>query len=120
MTNRPAWGTAPIRCGDARCKWRGFEGDLKESCSIKVCPTCGCDSYMFMTPDETKAWERSKAAPQAAPEEALRKRFEALASDSYNFRRSRRGCYVNPAVARDWKWFRLGAGLDVRKGNNHG
>lgn len=75
---------------------------------------------MFMTPGETKAWERSKAAPQAAPEEALRKRFEALASDSYNFRRSHRGCYVNPAVARDWKWFRLGAGLDVQKGNNHG
>lgn len=53
-------------------------------------------------------------------EQSLRKRFEALASDSYNFRRSRRDCYVNPAVARDWKWFRLGAGLDVQKGNNHG
>ena len=26
-----------------------------------VCPTCGNDDYMFMTPGETKAWERKKA-----------------------------------------------------------
>ena len=39
----------------------------------------------------------------------LRERFEALASDpSYKFKRSRKGTYVNGAVARDWKWFQLG------------
>ena len=40
----------------------------------------------------------------------LREAFERLASDpSYKFARSRKGTYVNPAVARDWKWFQLGA-----------
>ncbi len=41
-------------------------------------------------------------------EEAARKQFEALASDSYGFKRSRKGTYVNGSTARDWKWFRLG------------
>lgn len=42
--------------------------------------------------------------------DALRTHFEALASDpSFKLSRSRRGTYVNPAVARDWKWFQLGA-----------
>lgn len=46
---------------------------------------------------------------EQAPE-ALRTHFEALASDpSFKLSRSRRGTYVNPAVARDWKWFQLGA-----------
>lgn len=49
-------------------------------------------------------------------EEELRARFEALARDSYNFKRSRRDCYVNPAVARDWKWFRLGAAKAAQGG----
>ena len=63
--------------------------------------------------------------PNAAPlpelaqpsQQTLRECFEALARDSYNFKRSRRDCYVNPAVARDWKWFRLGANTaaQVRK-----
>lgn len=67
---RPSWGTAPIRCGRTRCKWRGFEGDLNEEpgkmgnidCSRSVCPDCGYDSYMFMTPGEIAAWERAKSA----------------------------------------------------------
>lgn len=42
-------------------------------------------------------------------EDAFRVDFERLASDSYNFKRSRRGTYMNPAIARDWKWFQLGA-----------
>lgn len=41
--------------------------------------------------------------------EKLRQLFEKQANDSFNFRRSRKGNYVNPAVARDWKWFQLGA-----------
>ena len=59
------------------------------------------------------------AAPHKAPAESeqdLRTRFEALARDSYNFKRSRRDCYVNPAIARDWKWFRLGATVAAQGG----
>lgn len=42
-------------------------------------------------------------------EEKLRAVFEAQASDpTYKFKRSRRGTYVNPALARDWKWFLKG------------
>lgn len=48
--------------------------------------------------------------PKEHAPDALRKHFEALARDpSFKLRRSRRGTYVNPAVARDWKWFQLGA-----------
>lgn len=48
--------------------------------------------------------------PKDQAPEALRTHFEALASDpSFKLSRSRRGTYVNPAVARDWKWFQLGA-----------
>ena len=43
-------------------------------------------------------------------EEALRTKFEALVvHDSYGFKRSRRGTYVNPARARDWRMFLEGA-----------
>lgn len=42
-------------------------------------------------------------------EQALRKVFETMNRDSFRFARSRRGTYVNPAVARDWKWFLAGA-----------
>jgi hypothetical protein len=41
--------------------------------------------------------------------EALRIDFQRQANDAYGFKRSRRGGYVNPAVARDWKWFLAGA-----------
>lgn len=68
---RPAWGTAPIRCGKTKCKWRGYETDLvqvphKKFSGVRqsVCPTCGCDSYMHMTEREIAAWERTKAAAQ--------------------------------------------------------
>lgn len=48
--------------------------------------------------------------PKDQAPDALRTHFEALASDpSFKLSRSRRGIYVNPAVARDWKWFQLGA-----------
>lgn len=42
-------------------------------------------------------------------EAILRADFERLENDSSKFARSRKGTYVNPAVARDWKWFQLGA-----------
>jgi hypothetical protein len=65
MRDRPKWGTAPIRCGRTRCKWRGYEGDLapRYSGSITrthVCPDCGCDCYMFMTEKEIAVWEKQK------------------------------------------------------------
>lgn len=42
-------------------------------------------------------------------EAELRAVFEAQANDpTYKFKRSRRGTYVNPALARDWKWFLRG------------
>lgn len=47
--------------------------------------------------------------------ELLRERFEKLAHDSYGFKRSRKGNYVNPVVARDWKWFQLGASTATKE-----
>lgn len=64
---RPAWDTAPIRCGKMKCKWRGFERDLLsvphktfKSATQAVCPICGCDSYMHMTEREIAAWRATK------------------------------------------------------------
>ena len=72
MTERPAWNTAPIRCGRSKCKWRGYEGELIEERRKEwvqnVCPECGCDEYMFMTTGEIKAWERKKAITRATGE----------------------------------------------------
>lgn len=68
MAEYPKVGTSPIRCGRTRCKWRGYETDLKEATSTigglscSVCPTCGYDSYSFMTPGEIKAWEQAQSA----------------------------------------------------------
>jgi hypothetical protein len=43
----------------------------------------------------------------------LRAEFERLANKfvACGIKRSRRGAYVNPSVARDWKWFQLGAAI---------
>ncbi len=65
----PAFGTAPIRCGRTRCKWRGLETELQEApttiggmrATKRICPTFGCDSFMFMTAGEIAAWERKKS-----------------------------------------------------------
>ena len=70
MGSRPEFGTAMIRCGRTACKWRGFETDLQKkpgtigglTCTTNVCPTCGNDSYSFMTAGEIKAWERKQLA----------------------------------------------------------
>lgn len=70
MADRPAFGTAPIRCGRTRCKWRGYETQLNDvpdkdypkTMRRKTCPTCGCDSYMFMTEREIAAWKRGQPA----------------------------------------------------------
>ena len=48
-------------------------------------------------------------ALEVDPCEALRPEFERLASSpTWGFKRSQKGTYVNPALARDWKWFKLG------------
>lgn len=49
--------------------------------------------------------------------EELRKVFESQSNDSFKFRRSRKGNYVNPPISRDWKWFQLGvkAARDAEK-----
>lgn len=53
--------------------------------------------------------------PTDTPEQAaLRAKFESLANDSFGFRRSHRGTYTNPAVARDWKWFQLGVAVNKK------
>jgi hypothetical protein len=43
--------------------------------------------------------------------EVLRADFERLANKNAacGLKRSRKGTYVNPQIARDWKWFQLGA-----------
>lgn len=65
---RPAWNTAPIRCGKMKCKWRGYEDGLVSiphkrikslGLTAQVCPICECDSYMFMTDREIVAWKRA-------------------------------------------------------------
>lgn len=73
MAERPAYNTAPIRCGKLKCKWRGYEGELTNvpskkfgaGVTDKVCPVCGMNGYYHMTPAEIKAWERKKAAEVA-------------------------------------------------------
>lgn len=43
--------------------------------------------------------------------EKLRPDFERLANKNAacGLKRSRKGTYVNPSIARDWKWFQLGS-----------
>lgn len=52
--SRPAWGTAPIKCGNRKCDWTGTERDLIHhpddagKFSVRnVCPKCHADSYTF-------------------------------------------------------------------------
>ena len=72
----PKFGTAFIRCGRTRCSWRGLEADLKKvpgtmgdvRCVTSTCPTCGCDSYSFMSLREINSWKRKQSAAIAAKE----------------------------------------------------
>ena len=76
VTGRPEWGTALIRCCKTNCKWRGLETDMvqvniprSDPTSVQTtqsaCPLCGCNSYMFMTPGEIKAWQQKITIPVA-------------------------------------------------------
>lgn len=71
----PEYGTAPIRCGRTRCKFRGFETDLMKEKRIlngvvatttSICPACGCDEYMFMSKGEIQAWKRKQQKGEQA------------------------------------------------------
>lgn len=68
----PKRGMAPIKCGKRGCKWRGYETEMKQvphptvAGTISVCPTCGNESYMFMTKGEIADWERKKQLPLCA------------------------------------------------------
>lgn len=75
---------------------------------LKPCrsPYCECERDKCTHPGFRDARHEDDAATEEA---RLRAIFEATARDSFNFRRSRRGTYINPAIARDWKWFCLGS-----------
>ena len=71
---RPAYNTAPIRCGRMKCKWRGYEAELVgvpsktfgPGVTDKVCPVCGENGYYHMTPREIQVWQRRKNEGGAA------------------------------------------------------
>jgi hypothetical protein len=50
--------------------------------------------------------------PDLTDNPSLREEFERMkqrsAGNRAGFSRSRKGTYVDPALARDWKWFQLG------------
>jgi len=58
MNAYPKFGTHPIKCGNSRCTWRGYETGQakveKKGALYSVCPLCGCNSYSFMTDRECK------------------------------------------------------------------
>lgn len=60
----------------------------------------------------------ARASGSADQFERLRPDFERLANKNAacGMKRSRKGTYVNPAIARDWKWFQLGA-IAITTGN---
>lgn len=68
VVERPAYHTAPIRCGRLRCKWRGYEVELTSvpskkfgtGVTDKVCPVCDTHGYYHMTQGEIAAWGCSK------------------------------------------------------------
>jgi len=71
----PKYGTAPIKCAKRGCKWRGYETQLAKksdplhsslSATRSICPSCGYDSYLFMTEKEITAWEKEKQLPLCA------------------------------------------------------
>lgn len=49
------------------------------------------------------------------PYEHLRPAFEKLVGrDSFGFAKSHKGNYKNPAIARDWRWFKQGAKVNAQ------
>jgi Zn finger protein HypA/HybF involved in hydrogenase expression len=54
----PRLGTHPIKCGNRKCRWAGYETDQAKvkgtGVTYNACPECGSRSYMFMTERECK------------------------------------------------------------------
>jgi len=111
-----------------------FCGAQPEQCDVGdhvvTCPSCGVDGP-YGAPSGVagaiQGWNRRAALSATQPaagadvvpehvallnekvrELEARDAFEAQNKCSLGFKRSARGTYVNPPVARDWKWFRLG------------
>lgn len=82
--------------GETTCLSDGSPDAYEVSCN---CPRCGGSGAIYVEMDEVQ----------------LHVRFESVARDSNGFKRSRNGTYVNPAVARDWKWFLLGFHAAIAK-----
>ena len=63
MTEFPAFGTHPIKCGKRGCAWTGYETDLHQkpmpgriASTQSTCPSCGCESYSFLGDKAAKKW----------------------------------------------------------------
>jgi hypothetical protein len=74
--------------------------------TIHYCHNCGLINVLPTEHCENCGHQECK--PNVTNIEELRKLFESQARDSHGFRRSTRGTYTNPVVARDWKWFLRG------------
>jgi DNA-binding CsgD family transcriptional regulator len=70
MTQLPEYNTHPIRCGNTRCVWTGFETQLARKPMIYtggikaergICPRCSCESYVFLSERKAKAWREQQA-----------------------------------------------------------
>jgi DNA-binding NarL/FixJ family response regulator len=70
MTQLPEYNTHPIRCGNTRCPWTGFEaqrvhkpmlrpGSIKAQ--ISICPRCSCESYEFLSETQARKWRERQA-----------------------------------------------------------
>lgn len=102
MSTQHIAGQLEVICG--RCEGSGETTYLSDGSPDAYdvacnCPRCGGSGARRIELNETE----------------LRAQFEALAHDSYGFKRSRKGTYQNPAVARDWKWFQLGYAAFIAK-----
>jgi rubrerythrin len=49
----PKYGTHPIFCGVKKCKWVGYETEMKTGDDgANECPICGAAGYYFMNDKE--------------------------------------------------------------------
>jgi hypothetical protein len=53
--------------------------------------------------------ELHTALSKPPTEDELRAVFESLGQNTWNYDKTARGAYSNPAIARDWRWFKRGA-----------
>lgn len=94
---------------EMRCAMRSAMGVVDEVPSSHARGACLSDSPESDRQVTLLRTDVGQAAKPMALQRTDRAAFEALASDSFNFKKSRRGFYVNPPISRDWKWFQAGA-----------